>query len=135
MVFIYVLICYCCSSTVVSIFTPPRFPAPPISISHTWTYPFGFVHVSFIHVPWWPFPYFSPVSLSSIPSGYCQFVYFKILMFVIVCIQQVFAAALSILSSRLLLFLILMPVHLQFRMFGWEVIPYLVKCTITEQFC
>ena len=37
---------YCCSSTVVSIFSPPLPPAPPSILP-----PFGFVHVSFIHVP------------------------------------------------------------------------------------
>ena len=31
------------------------------------TYPFGFVHGSFIHGPWWPFPYFPPLSLPSSP--------------------------------------------------------------------
>ena len=33
--------------------------------------PFGFVHGSFMHVPWWPFPLFS--SLSSSPSPLCDF--------------------------------------------------------------
>ena len=31
--------------------------------------PFGFVHVSFTHAPWWPFPL-----PSHLLSGYCQFV-------------------------------------------------------------
>ena len=50
---------YCCSSTVVSIFHPPLPPYPshphlPPSILP----PFGFVHVSFIHVPENPCFYF-----------------------------------------------------------------------------
>ena len=60
--FIYLFI-HCCSSIVVSIFIPPR-PPPhthprilPFNLS-----PFGFVHVSFTHVPWWIFPYFLPLS-------------------------------------------------------------------------
>ena len=35
---------------------------------------FGFVHRSFIHVPWRPFPFFPPLSLSPLLSGYHQFV-------------------------------------------------------------
>ena len=36
---------------------------PPLILT-----PFGFVHVSFIHVPWWPFPLFPPLShLTSAP--------------------------------------------------------------------
>ena len=52
-------------------FSPhPTHPCLPPLILH----PFGFIHVSFIHVPWWPFPFF-PI----IPSGYCQFVlYFSV---------------------------------------------------------
>ena len=39
----------------------------------------GFVHGSFIHVPWWPFPFFPPLSPSPLPSGYCHFVlYFNV---------------------------------------------------------
>ena len=53
----------CFSSRVVSIFTPPcplPHPSPSPTLSHT---PFGFVHVAFIHGPWWPFPYYpSPPS-------------------------------------------------------------------------
>ena len=45
---------YCCSSTVVSIFTPPR-PLPSLSSTLQPT-PFGFIHVSFIHVSWGPTP-------------------------------------------------------------------------------
>ena len=40
---------------------------------------FSFVHGSFIHVLWWPFPFFPPLFLSFLPSGYCQFVlYFNV---------------------------------------------------------
>ena len=40
---------------------------------------FGFVHGSFINVPWWHHPFFPPLSPSSLPSGYCQFVlYFNV---------------------------------------------------------
>ena len=48
---------------VFSIFTPPCLlphPSPPSTLEPT---PFDFVHGSFIHVPWWPFPYFPPLSL------------------------------------------------------------------------
>ena len=70
LLFIYLF--YCCSSTVVSIFTPPQ----PPTLDPT---PFGFVPVSFILVPWWTFPNFLPLSLSSLPYGYCQFVlYFSV---------------------------------------------------------
>ena len=51
--------------------TTPPLTLKPIS--------FSFGHVSFIHVPWWTFPYFLPLSLSPLPSGYCQFVlYFNV---------------------------------------------------------
>ena len=53
---------YCCSSTVVSIFIPPwppPHPSPPPTLEPI---PLGFVLVSFICVPWWPFPYFPPLS-------------------------------------------------------------------------
>ena len=50
---------------------------------------FGFVHVSFIHVPSWPFPYFAPLSLSPTPSGYCQFVlYFSVSGYILLANQQ-----------------------------------------------
>ena len=42
---------------------------PPSIFPH-----FGFVHVSFIQVSWWPFPSFPLFSPSSLPSGYFQFV-------------------------------------------------------------
>ena len=41
--------------------------------------PFGFVHGSFILIPWQPFPVFPLLSQSPQPSGYCQFVlYFNV---------------------------------------------------------
>ena len=41
--------------------------------------PFGFVHGSVIRVPWWPFPFFPPLSPSYLPPGYYQFVlYFNV---------------------------------------------------------
>ena len=64
----------CFSSTVISIFPSPLRPTPAIPISHTWSSPFGFVHVSFIHVPDNPSP-FSPVIPSHLPSSYCPFVF------------------------------------------------------------
>ena len=56
---------------------PSPLPLPPIpTLVPT---PFGFVHGSFIHVPWWPFLYFPPLSPFPLPSGYCQFVpYFNV---------------------------------------------------------
>ena len=56
-------------------FSPTTFPCPtaphlPPSILP----PFGFVHGSSIHVPWWPFPFFPPLFSSPIPCVYCQFV-------------------------------------------------------------
>ena len=43
----------------------PLLPATSsIPFSHLDPTPFDFVHVSFIHIPWWPFPYFPPLSLS-----------------------------------------------------------------------
>ena len=57
---------YCCSSTVVSVFPPPL--PPPHTHHHlSPSTSFGFVHGSFIHVPWWPFPLFPPLSLSLHP--------------------------------------------------------------------
>ena len=51
-------------------------PFPPATLEPT---PFGFVHVSFIHVPWWPFLYYPLLSLSPLSSGSCQFVlYFNV---------------------------------------------------------
>ena len=51
---------YCCSITVVFIFSPPLYPTPakPTS-SPASTLPFGFVHVSFIVVPENPSPHYS----------------------------------------------------------------------------
>ena len=53
----------------------PTHPHLPPSILPT----FGFVHGSFIHVPWQPFTFFSLLSSSHLPSGYCQFgLYFNV---------------------------------------------------------
>ena len=59
---------YYCSNTVVSLFPPPLSPAPPLP--HSILPPFGFIHGSFLHVPWWQFPFFSPLFPS---PGNCQF--------------------------------------------------------------
>ena len=55
--------------------SPPHLSTPPtLKPTH-----FGFVHVSFIHVPWWAFPHFAPLTLSPLPSGFCEFVlYFNV---------------------------------------------------------
>ena len=37
-------------------------------------HPFGFVRVSFMHVPWWTLPFFPTLLPATLPSGYCQFV-------------------------------------------------------------
>ena len=63
-----------------SLFSPHHSPqshsSPPPTLKPI---PFGFVHVSFIHAPWWTFPCFSPLSLSVHPFGYYQFVlYFNV---------------------------------------------------------
>ena len=62
---------------IVPIFTPPYtlpHPFPPPTLETT---PFGFIYVSFIHVPWWP-PHYLLLSLSLL-SGYCQIVlYFNV---------------------------------------------------------
>ena len=54
--FFFFLFFNCCSSTIVSIFTPLW----PPTLEPT---PFGFIHMSFIHVPWWPFLYYLLLSL------------------------------------------------------------------------
>ena len=61
-------------------FSPPHAPlphsSPPSTLKPT---PFGFIHVSFIYVPWKPFPYFPLLPCSLLPSGYCQFLlYFSV---------------------------------------------------------
>ena len=56
--------------------SPLLYPSLPPTLKLT---PFGFVHVSIIHVPWWPFPYYPLLSLSPLLSGYWQFVlYFNV---------------------------------------------------------
>ena len=62
-------------------FFPHHSPLPPPSI---WT-PFGFVHGSFIHVPWWPFPFVPPLPTLPHPCDYCQFVLYS-LSLVIFCL-------------------------------------------------
>ena len=60
---------------------PLPHPSPPPTLDPT---PFGFVYVSFIHVPWWPFPYVPPLSFSPFPSGPCQFVlYFNVSSYIL----------------------------------------------------
>ena len=76
---------YCCLITVVPISphnSPPPYPPPPPTFnppSHV-----GFVHGSFIHVPWQPFPFFPPLPSFSLPSGLCQFVlHFSVFGFIL----------------------------------------------------
>ena len=55
--------------------SPLPHPSPPPTLEPT---SFAFVHVYFIHVPWWPFPIF-PYYSSPVLSGYCQSVlYFNV---------------------------------------------------------
>ena len=62
----------------VLIFHPLVLPTPTFHIQSS-LHPIVFVHGSFIHVPWWPFPFFAPLSASPVPSGSCQFVlYFHV---------------------------------------------------------
>ena len=51
--------------------------------------PFGFVQVSFIHVPWWPFPFFPPLSLSLSPRVAVSF-FFNWMFVVIICLLVCF---------------------------------------------
>ena len=52
-------------------------PALPTPASHIQSSPIVFVHVSFLHGPWWPFPVFS--LFFPLPSSHCQFVlYFHV---------------------------------------------------------
>ena len=94
-VFYILFIFYCCSSTVVSIFTPPHYPHPihlhPIHLPPFKPTTFGFVHVSFIHSPWWPFPYYPlfpslpPLWLLSVcPLFQCLWLYFASLFVVLI---------------------------------------------------
>ena len=65
----------CCSVIVVYIFPsplPPQHPSPPFTLNPTPT--LSFFYVSFMHIPWQPFPLFPPLSPSSLSSGYCQFI-------------------------------------------------------------
>ena len=70
---------YCCSNTVVPIFLSPLFPPPPPPSIFS---PFGFVHGSFTHVHWQPFPFnlhtpslLVPVSLFLISMSPIYFAY------------------------------------------------------------
>ena len=64
--FFFKFIFYCCSITVVPIFPSLVSPTLPTPISHIQSSPpLFFVHGSFIHILWWPFPFPSPL-----PSGY-----------------------------------------------------------------
>ena len=54
--------------------SPLPHPTPPPTRDPT---PFDFVHVSFTHVPGWPFPLFHPLSPSCLLSGYCQFILYS----------------------------------------------------------
>ena len=66
---------YSCVPFPATIFTIPPTPHLPLSILPT----FGFVHGSFVHVPWCPFPFFPLLLLYALPSGSCQFVlYFNV---------------------------------------------------------
>ena len=76
-IYLFVLF-YCCSSSVVSNFISLHHPAPHPSPTIEPTL-FGFGHVSFIHVPWWPSPCFSSLSFPLLLPGYCQFLlHFKV---------------------------------------------------------
>ena len=57
---------YCCSITIVCIFSPPLYPTPNPPPSPASTLPLGFVHVSFIVVPKNPFPTIPSPSLLAI---------------------------------------------------------------------
>ena len=84
--------CCCCSSTVVSIFPPPlpSYPSHPHSPPLTLTL-FGFVHVSFIHVPENPtsfsshYPLPPPLWLQSVCSQFqCLWLYFACLFVLLI---------------------------------------------------
>ena len=74
--FIYL---FYCSSTVVSIFNRPWRPSPPIPASHPRTYPLWLCPCVLHTCSLMDLPLFPLLSLSPVPSGYCQFVlYFNI---------------------------------------------------------
>ena len=78
-IFALVIVCYDTSFThalylcfnyffvVVQVQLSPFSPTTLPCAIHPQSYPFGFVHGSFIHVPWWPFPSFPALSTTSSP--------------------------------------------------------------------
>ena len=70
----FILFFYCCSSRVVSIFTPPHPPGPPITASHPRTYPPWLCPCVLYTYSLMALPLLSPIILSPILSGYCEFV-------------------------------------------------------------
>ena len=57
-------------------FPPTTLPCPTDLYLLPLILPLCFVHMSFTHVPWWPFPFFSPLSPSPLPAVYSQFVFY-----------------------------------------------------------
>ena len=87
--FLQTIFFYCCSSTVISIFPLPLPHGPPLILR-----PFGFVHVSFIHVPWQPLPFSpiiplpTPLWLLSVCSLFqCLWLYFACLFVLLIRFQ------------------------------------------------
>ena len=86
-VFYGLLFFYCCSSTVVSISptTTPPHPThphlPPVILPH-----FGFVHVSFLYIPWWPCPFFSPLSPPTSPLFTVSLFFISLSLALFVCL-------------------------------------------------
>ena len=76
---------YCCSITVVPIFSPllsPALPTPLPFIFNPSPPPIVFVPRSFRHVPWQTFPFFLPFPF---PSGHDQFVlYFHVSGYILI---------------------------------------------------
>ena len=79
--FFILFIFYYCTITPFSTFPPLLFTTLPTPTSNIQSLPqVVFVHGSFIHVPWWLFPFLAPLSPSLLSSGYCYFVlYFPVL--------------------------------------------------------
>ena len=78
------LLFYCCSSTVVSISPSPDIPQPPCPSPPPTIDPyppFGFVHVSFILVPWQPFLYFTPLFPSPLVTVSLFFISMSLVIF------------------------------------------------------
>ena len=73
---------YCCSSTLVSIFTLPWSPTPTISASHPRTYPLWLFPCVLCTYSLMDFSLFPPII--PLPSGYCQFVlYFNVSCYIL----------------------------------------------------